>query len=409
MQRTTYLAANATAAEEYEDLLGAATLRTKIMVEGNWTIVDKVRSNVRGSLPADSKYKPSMFCYPTSIPQRVKTTTDPENCPQYQATEAIQHWREEVNNARTSSDSSENSSHYTSIYTPTLVAEPFDLLGDISIADDIFLDQVPGYMHRQEISITDIGDLISFEETYERNYQEEKQSSRRDEVPLLELSKEVLPDTPPSLGDPMPLKAATTPRQSRSSHTKPDATSIFRNTGLQINNLVDILRLLPGDVSICLTFGRVFFKRLPSSLVDLENHLQYPKERILQSLSSIPKECMGFTPVLSTQESDAGALPAIKISGMSEWTLAESKVYYDIICDLGPSGTDCCILELDPQTGVSMRSRHTEVFSAFLHCPSSNWDMKISGRHSVDTAHRYRNWLDKWLSSVKVSYVPRYQ
>lgn len=417
MQRTTYLAADATAPEDYADLLGAATLRTKRLVEGSWTIVGNSHSNARGNLPADSKCKLSMICsYPTSILQKVKTTSDPENCPQYQATQAIQHWREEVNNASAiaSSGSSEDSSDRTSIHTPTLVTETLDLLGDISIADDVFLDQVLRGTQHLGTPVADIGDLISFDETHERNYQEKL--SRQDKLPLLGLSEVPVYAPPPNSGIPMSPRATMTPRQSLRGFKKgPSRTclnghphpSMFRDTGLEIKNRVGILQLLPGEVSIRLTFGRVFLTRFPSNLVDLENQLQYPKERILQFLSSIPKECIGFTPVLSTQESDAVALPAIKIFGMSEWTLAEPKVYYDFVCEFGQSVTDCCTLELDPQTGASMRSRQTEVFSAFLHCPSSNWDMKVSGRHSVDTAHRYRTWLDKWLGSVKISYVPR--
>lgn len=439
MDRTTYLDAGTANSDGYSVLLGAATVRTKLLaLDGTWKPdYDKHANIPYGKLPHDIECTALRnYQYPKIVSKHIKGSP---NCvlgsSPSAATYPVENWREGVCNAVSDSGDSVIDAPEMSIAPSNVV----DLLGDIQWDENQMLEPVAlCYRSTNGTTMDDQEDLISFEETNIVSAKEMGSSLSGTSSRQL-LLHETLPPVPPllcletkyeSLLDiewltesptksptksptrnpaKSPTKIPAKPAKRSARVTLPakrrhDGSSpMFQDTKRRIKSLAAVLQVLPGQISLRLTFGRIYLKQFSSNLVELENSQHYPREKTLQHLAGLAGNDIGFTPMLSTHESDIFALPAIKTPKFAQWDPISSKIYYDFSCEFGTDPTDCCIVEVDPDTGVTSHSPQTEVFTTFIHCPSSKWDIKVSGQHSMDVSQKHGYWLEHWLNAVNVS------
>lgn len=195
------------------------------------------------------------------------------------------------------------------------------------------------------------------------------------------------------------------PRVQPENHSSSDNHCISASRQFLAKSL-EALRLMPGRVSIRLLFGRILLKDVHQSYVDTQQTLQYTLPEVSNHLKGFTSQRVGFSPILSSEAEDIYRLIRITPRGADGWDLFESKVYYDLHCSFGPHEMDGAVVEIDSDGGAVCRSHRVECFALYLHHPGREWDLKLAGHQHYDLTVPQQSWIENWLQSAKLTYVP---
>ncbi|KAL7927500.1 hypothetical protein ACQKWADRAFT_276948 [Trichoderma austrokoningii] len=168
----------------------------------------------------------------------------------------------------------------------------------------------------------------------------------------------------------------------------PQKSDILRHCESQLKDMSQILELSPGYISLEIVFGRIYIKKLAPRMVN-----DSASQRSYQSVDeatnflngpNFPPDCVGVSPILSTMGGDGDLLANITPPGDVPWRLSEREIWFDFRCNFPDSRGEFFILELNAKTfQYRCRGPRTELFSMYLHCPGSAWDMKACGARST--------------------------
>ncbi|KAK1250195.1 hypothetical protein MKX08_010198 [Trichoderma sp. CBMAI-0020] len=167
----------------------------------------------------------------------------------------------------------------------------------------------------------------------------------------------------------------------------PQKSDILRHSEDCLKAMSQVLEPSPGHVSLEVTFGRIYIKKLAPSMVK-DSASEYSYQSVTEAAnflnsSKFPPDCVGFSPILSTMGGDADLLAEIRPPGDLPWRLSEREIWYDFQCKLPDSRDDFFVLELNAKTfQYRCRGPRNELFSMYMHCPGRAWDMKACGARS---------------------------
>lgn len=201
------------------------------------------------------------------------------------------------------------------------------------------------------------------------------------------------------------------PTEKQKSHYNPPLavkSDILRLCETTVKEMASILRLTPGYVRLELKFGRIYFRNFSHSLVNIGKGPSFETNEMLDQINNteyLPAECMGFSPILSTQGGDADRLAALP-PGDGNWAISGTQTWYDFMCTLGPNRNDRFVLEIEAETfDYRCREAQKEAFGLFLHCPQRAWDMKVCGTHckALNDSTQHQEFAKALVASLRIS------
>ncbi|KAF4335263.1 hypothetical protein FBEOM_10913 [Fusarium beomiforme] len=143
----------------------------------------------------------------------------------------------------------------------------------------------------------------------------------------------------------------------------------------KLRNLVEVLRVTPGKVSIEAHFGRLCRKDISPALVYENQVPSWPVRKIVEALNT-ENPPMGFYPLLTTSGAEANLIPEM-FSGKASWKLTQTRVFYEFLCVA--EKTYPVLVEVDAATfRYQCFPSATELSKAFVHCTRRAWDVKFS-------------------------------
>ncbi|VUC19885.1 unnamed protein product [Clonostachys rosea] len=158
----------------------------------------------------------------------------------------------------------------------------------------------------------------------------------------------------------------------------------FRKTHWEIlqrdlKEMGKILQLTPGKVELELSLGRIYFKNIGESIVDIGRGPHWSIESLLASFEDgIPQSSIGFQNILTSSPSDAARIVQFGLTDGSKWKLYDSVAKYEFSCHLyEDEGKASFKVVLDVNTLSHLcLGEIEEIAKAYVHCPQFAWDMK---------------------------------
>ncbi|KAM0564424.1 hypothetical protein ACHAPJ_000637 [Fusarium lateritium] len=144
----------------------------------------------------------------------------------------------------------------------------------------------------------------------------------------------------------------------------------------KLYELLEILQVTPGKVSLQAKFGRLCLKDVVPALVNIGQGPSWTVKKVAKSLNNDELH-VGFYPILTTSCTEANLLP--RLSGSrAQWLLAKKQVYYDFLCTI-KDGVAPLIVRVDAETFKhECLPLPQEISQAFVHCTQRAWDVKFA-------------------------------
>uniref|UniRef100_A0A0B7JPM6 Uncharacterized protein n=1 Tax=Bionectria ochroleuca TaxID=29856 RepID=A0A0B7JPM6_BIOOC len=225
-----------------------------------------------------------------------------------------------------------------------------------------------------------------------------------------------------SEGDPKSNDADGAPSQPKPTQASPfmallsgrTETLKFRKTHWEIlerdlKEMGNILQLTPGKVELQLSLGRIYFKNIGESIVDMGRGPHWSIESLLASFEDgIPQGSIGFQNILTTSPSDAARMVQFGLTDGSKWKLHHSEAKYEFSCHLYEGEVKAPFrVELDVNTLSHLcLGEVEEIAKAYVHCPQFAWDMKARAtRVHHDLPEMCKSFAKSMVESVTITPV----
>ncbi|CAG9971242.1 unnamed protein product, partial [Clonostachys byssicola] len=188
----------------------------------------------------------------------------------------------------------------------------------------------------------------------------------------------------------------------------------FRKTHWEIlerdlKEMGNILQLTPGKVELELSLGRIYFKNIGESIVDIGRGPHWSIESLLASFEDgIPEGSIGFQNILTTSPSDAARIVQFGLTDGSKWKLYDSEAKYVFSCHLHDGEVKVPFrVELDVNTLSHLcLGEVEEIAKAYVHCPQFAWDMKARAtRVHHDLPEMCKAFAKSMVESVTITPV----
>ncbi|KAF4968479.1 hypothetical protein FSARC_4124 [Fusarium sarcochroum] len=151
----------------------------------------------------------------------------------------------------------------------------------------------------------------------------------------------------------------------------------------KLHELLEILQVTPGKVSLQAKFGRLCLKNVAPSIVDIGQGPSWSVRSVAESLNN-DKCHVGFYPILTTSCAEANMLTRLS-GGRAQWLLARKRVYYDFLCT--KDGGTPLMVRVDAETFKhECLPLSQEISQTFIHCTQRAWDVKFAITR-MDTGH----------------------
>ncbi|KAF4453832.1 hypothetical protein F53441_3518 [Fusarium austroafricanum] len=167
----------------------------------------------------------------------------------------------------------------------------------------------------------------------------------------------------------------TVPRMDMPTMGLVDNDEIVAQAEVKLRELMEIVQVAPGNISVQAEFGRLCFKDMFPGSVHNGARPSWPIDQVVNTLNTKDQD-VGFYPILTTSGAEASLIPRA-FGGRASWLLMEKRVYYEFLCMA--QETAPVVIEVDADT-----FRHeyfplaAEVSRAFVHCTERAWDIKFS-------------------------------
>ncbi|KAJ4271761.1 hypothetical protein NW762_000467 [Fusarium torreyae] len=176
--------------------------------------------------------------------------------------------------------------------------------------------------------------------------------------------------------NPVIMKPRVVPGMDTPGPGQAECVEIIVKAERKLYELLEILQVTPGKVSLQATFGRLCLKDVVPALVDIGQGPAWTVKNVAKSLNNDELH-VGFYPILTTSCAEANLLP--RLSGSrAQWLLAKKQVYYDFLCTI-KDGVAPLIVKVDAETFKhECLPLPQEISQAFVHCPQRAWDVKFA-------------------------------
>lgn len=148
-----------------------------------------------------------------------------------------------------------------------------------------------------------------------------------------------------------------------------------------IYDKAELLRTMPGHISLEIVFGRIYFKAINPAKVSSGNLPYFQADAVKEFFdkAEATSSPAGFASVLSTWEADAKlflqSLP--KTTRKSGWKHIDAGLYCELNCTIQDGSKIVIKVDLLGSSPHKCRYQEQEVFCVYVHCARMAWDLKV--------------------------------
>nr|CEG05366.1 unnamed protein product [Fusarium clavum] len=194
-----------------------------------------------------------------------------------------------------------------------------------------------------------------------------------------------------------------------------ECARIFHEAEKKLQELVKVLQVVPGHISVQAKFGRLCIKGIPAAEVYMNPTPYGP----FNTVGSVAKSLNGtnppveFSPILTTSAAEANMISLVP-GGRASWVLVGKRVFYEFVCVQevyisGEAEPHChenrlvVNVDVDKFTHECLPLAH-EVSRAFVHCTRRAWDIQlcISQRDMTQVTEDFEKFAASLVRSMDI-------
>ncbi|KAJ4137777.1 hypothetical protein NW768_003367 [Fusarium equiseti] len=195
-----------------------------------------------------------------------------------------------------------------------------------------------------------------------------------------------------------------------------ECARIFHEAERKLQELVKVLQVVPGHISVQARFGRLCIKDIPAAEVYMNPTPYGPWHTIGTTAKSLndTNPPVEFSPILTTSAAEANLISQVP-GGRTSWVLVGRRVFYEFVCmqELYISGEaepHCqenrlvVNVDADDFTHECLPLPH-EVSRAFVHCTRRAWDIElcISQRDMTQVTEDFEEFAASLVLSMDIA------
>ncbi|KAI1068248.1 hypothetical protein LB507_004847 [Fusarium sp. FIESC RH6] len=194
-----------------------------------------------------------------------------------------------------------------------------------------------------------------------------------------------------------------------------ECARILHEAEKKLQELVKVLQVVPGHISIQAKFGRLCVKGIPAAEVYMNPTPYGPFNTVGTVVKSLndAKPPVEFSPILTTSAAEANLISMVP-GGRTSWVLVGKRVFYEFVCVQevyisGEAEPHChenrLVVNVDAGdfTHECLPLTH-EVSRAFVHCTRRAWDIQlcISQRDTTQVTEEFQKFAASLVRSMDI-------
>ncbi|RFN53040.1 hypothetical protein FIE12Z_2623 [Fusarium flagelliforme] len=222
-----------------------------------------------------------------------------------------------------------------------------------------------------------------------------------------ELCREIQVDVPASAG-----MGAPTITQGND-----ECARILHEAEKKLQELVKVLQVVPGHISVQAKFGRLCIKGIPAAEVYMNPTPYGPFNTVGTVAKSLndTNPPVEFSPILTTNAAEANLISLVP-GGRASWVLVGRRVFYEFVCvqevyTSGEAEPHChenrlvVNVDADKFTHECLPLTH-EVSRAFVHCTRRAWDIQlcVSQRDMTQVTEDFEKFAASLVCSMDIDH-----